>query len=119
MMVDERNIEDLDNAYRLQYESTRDALMLAEKRNGKLQNDLLLAKQHREESRQHEAEARLELLIAKEKLKIYSKAAELLHAERNFCSAALAYADAKASIEPQANEYKRALAALQAARGTK
>ena len=115
-MIDERNIEDLNNAYKLQYESTRDALMLSEKRNEKLQNDLLLVKQHREEARQHEAEARLELLITKEKLKIYSKAVEMLHAERNFCSAALAYADAKASIEPQAAEYKRTLAALQAAR---
>lgn len=38
-------------------------------------------------------------------------------AQRAFCDAALAYADAKASIEPQANDYKRTLAALQAARG--
>ena len=38
-------------------------------------------------------------------------------AERAFCDAALAYADAKASIEDQAAEYKRTLAALQAARG--
>jgi hypothetical protein len=36
--------------------------------------------------------------------------------ERAFCNAALAFADAKASIEDQANEYKRTLAALQAAR---
>ena len=40
-------------------------------------------------------------------------------AQRAFCDAALAFADAKASIEPQANDYKRTLAALQAARGTK
>ena len=37
--------------------------------------------------------------------------------ERAFCDAALAFADAKASIEDQAAEYKRTLAALQAARG--
>ena len=37
--------------------------------------------------------------------------------ERAFCDAALAFADAKAGIEDQANDYKRALAALQAARG--
>jgi hypothetical protein len=109
MTVDERNI---------QYLHTRNALVDAEKRNEKLQDALLLAKQHRDESRQHEAEAKLELAITKEKLKIYSKAAELLHTERNFCGAAVAYADAKASIEPQANEYKRTLAALQAARRT-
>jgi len=35
---------------------------------------------------------------------------------RAFCDAALAFADAKASIEAQSNEYKRTLAALQAAR---
>ena len=33
--------------------------------------------------------------------------------ERAFCNAALAFADAKASIEDQATEYKRTLAALQ------
>jgi hypothetical protein len=37
--------------------------------------------------------------------------------ERAFCDAALAFADAKAGIEDQANDYKRTLAALQAARG--
>lgn len=41
------------------------------------------------------------------------------HTMRAFCDAALAYSDAKASIEPQSAEYKRTLAALQAARGTK
>jgi hypothetical protein len=97
MTIDERKIDELYNYYR----------------NEKLQNDLLLAKQQRDESRQHEAEAKLELVIAKEKLKVYSLSVELLHAERNFCSAAIAYADAKASIEPQATEYKRTLAALQ------
>ena len=37
-------------------------------------------------------------------------------AERGFLDAALAFADAKASIEDQAGDYKRTLAALQAAR---
>ena len=37
-------------------------------------------------------------------------------AERALCNAALAFADAKASIEDQAAEYKRTLTALQAAR---
>jgi hypothetical protein len=36
--------------------------------------------------------------------------------ERAFCDAALAFADAKASIEEQSAQYKRTLAALQAAR---
>jgi hypothetical protein len=36
--------------------------------------------------------------------------------ERAFCGAALAFADAKASIEAQSDEYKRTLTALQAAR---
>jgi hypothetical protein len=36
--------------------------------------------------------------------------------ERAFCNAALAFADAKASIEAQSDEYKRTLTALQAAR---
>ena len=42
--------------------------------------------------------------------------AEVASVERAFCDAALAFADAKASIEDQATDYKRALAALQAAR---
>jgi hypothetical protein len=36
--------------------------------------------------------------------------------EGAFCDAALAFADAKASIEEQSAQYKRTLAALQAAR---
>jgi len=36
--------------------------------------------------------------------------------ERAFCDAALGFADAKASIEAQSTDYRRALAALQAAR---
>lgn len=97
----------------------RNHLEIAEKQNERLRNALRISNEQRDESRQHEAEAKLELVITKEKLKIYSKAAELYRAERAFCIAALAFADAKASIEDQAAEYKRTLAALQAARGTK
>jgi hypothetical protein len=44
-------------------------------------------------------------------------AAREVEAERAFLAAALAYAEAKRSIEPQAAEYKRTLAALRAAKG--
>jgi hypothetical protein len=100
----EGNMLTIDD-WRIRYDTLRASLATAEK----------LAAENAEKAGETEVYMRLygEAMLEIAALKREGNAA----VERAFCGAALAFADAKASIEPQATDYRRTLAALQAAQG--